>query len=46
MYMIMLMIFFHGIVDRRKALDLISKRDSCQRFSPSQTLNTLRVGLK
>ena len=31
------------MVDQQKALNLISSRDHCQRFSPSQISNTLRV---
>ena len=38
--------FFFGMVDRRKVLKLISSRDQCQRFSPSQTFYIQRAGLE
>ena len=44
--MMMMMNCFCGMVDRRNALSLISNRDHCQRFSPSQISNTLRVGFE
>ena len=37
---------FGGMVDQRKALGLISKRDFSQRFSPSHTSDTPRAGLE
>ena len=37
---------FCGMVDRRKALSLISSRDHCQRSSPSQISDTLRAGFE
>ena len=41
MMMMIMMNFFCAIVDRRKALSLISSRDLCQRSSPSQICDTL-----
>ena len=40
--MTMMMNFFLGIFEQRKALSLISSRDHCQRFSPLQISDTLR----
>ena len=37
---------FCGMVDRRKALSLISSRDHRQRSSPSQISDTLRAGFE
>ena len=37
---------FCGMVDRRKALSLISSRDICQRSSPSQISNMSRTGFE
>ena len=36
---------YSGMVDRGKALNLISSRDHCQRFSSSQISNTLWAGI-
>ena len=41
--MMMMTNCFCGIVDRRKALSLISSRDHCQRSSPSQIFDTPRA---
>ena len=35
-----------GMVDQRKAFNLISSRDQCQRSSPSRISNTLRAGFE
>ena len=43
---LLMMNCFCGIVDRRKALTLISSRDNYQSFSPSQTSDTLRAGFE
>ena len=37
---------FCGMVDRRKAFNLISSRDHCQRSSPSQIFDTPRAGFE
>ena len=37
---------FCGMVDRRKAFNLISSRDHCQRSSPSRISDTPRTGFK
>ena len=37
MMMMMMMNCFFGMVDRQKALNIISSGDYCQRFLPSQT---------
>ena len=44
--MMMMMNCFCGMVDRRKALSLISSRDHCQRSSPSRISDTLRAGFE
>ena len=36
----------YGMVDRRKALSLISSQEHCQRFSPSQISDTPRAGFE
>ena len=41
--MMKMMNCFCGMVDRRKALSLISSRDHCQRFSPSRISDTPRA---
>ena len=41
-----LMNCFCGMVDRRKALSLISSRDHCQRSSPSRISDTPRAGFE
>ena len=46
MMMMMMMNCFCGTVDRRKAFRLVSSRDHCQRSSPSQISDTLRVGFE
>ena len=46
MMMMMMKNCFRGMVDRRKAFSLISSRDHCQRFSPSQISDTLRAGFE
>ena len=38
----MMVICFCGMVDRRKVFSSIHSRDHCQRFLPSQILDTLR----
>ena len=42
--MMMMLNCFCGMVDRGKAFSLISSRDHCQRFSPSQISDTPRAG--
>ena len=44
--MMMMMNCFCGMVDRGKAFSLISSRDHCQRFSPSQISNTPGAGFE
>ena len=44
--LMMMMNCFCGMVDRQKALSLISSRDHCQRSSPSWISETLRVGFE
>ena len=44
--MIMMMNFFCGMVDRRKAFSLISSRDHCQRSSPSRISDTPWAGFE
>ena len=44
--MVMMMNCFCGMVDRRKAFDLVSSRDHCQRFSPSRISDRLRAGFE
>ena len=46
MMMMMIMNCFRGMVDRRKAFSLISSRDHCQRFSPSQITETPQAGFE
>ena len=43
MMMMMIMNCLCGMVDRRKAFNLISSRDHCQRFSPSRISDTPRA---
>ena len=42
----MVMNYFCGVVDRRKAFSFISSRDHCQRFSPLQISNMLPAGFE
>ena len=44
--MMMMMNCFCGMVDRRKAVSLISSRDHCQRFSPSWISDTPQAGFE
>ena len=44
--MMMMMNYFCGMVDRRKAFTLISSRDHCQWSSPSRISGTSRVGFE
>ena len=46
MVMVMMMNFFCGMVDQRKAFSLISSRDHCQRSSPSRISDTPRAGFE
>ena len=46
MMMMMMMNCFCGIVDRRKAFNLISSRDHCQRSSPSRISDTPWAGFE
>ena len=46
MMMMMMMNCFCGMVDRRKAFNLISSRDHCQRSSPPRISDTLRAGFE
>ena len=46
MMMMMMMNSFCGMVDRRKALSLISSRYHCQRSSPSRIFDTPRAGFE
>ena len=46
MMMKMMVNCFCRMVDQRKALSLISKWDHCERFSPLQISDTLRVGFE
>ena len=43
MMMMMIMNYFCGMVDRRKAFNLISSRGHCQRSSPSRISDTLHT---
>ena len=43
---LMMMSCFCGMVDRRKALSLISSRDHCQRSSPSRISDTPQTGFE
>ena len=38
--------FFCGMVDQQKVISLISSREHCQRFSPSQFSDTLQAGFE
>ena len=42
----MLMNCFCGTVDQQKAFSLISSREHCQRFLPSQIFDTPRAGFE
>ena len=42
----MIMNCFWGMADRRKAFSLISSRDGCQRFSPSQISDITGAGFQ
>ena len=44
--MMMMMNYFCGTVDRRKAFSLISSRDHCQKSSPSWISDTPRAGFE
>ena len=44
--MMMMMNSCCGMVDRREALNLISSRDYCQRFWPSQISDTMPLGFE
>ena len=44
--MMMMMNYFCGMVDRRKAFSLISSRDHCQKSSPSRIYDTPQVGFE
>ena len=44
--MMMMMNCFCGMVDRRRALSLISTRDHCQKSSPSRIPDTPRAGFE
>ena len=46
MMMMMMMNCFCGMVDRRRALSLISTRDHCQKSSPSRIPDTPRAGFE
>ena len=46
MMMIMMMNCFRGMVNRRKAFNLISIRDHCQRSAPLQISDTPRTGFE
>ena len=46
MMMMMIMNCFCGMIDRRKALSLISTLDHCQRSSPSRISDTPRAGFE
>ena len=46
MIMMMMMNCYRGIVDRRKAVSLISSWDQCQRSSPSCVSDTLPEGFE
>ena len=46
MMMMMMMNYFCGMVDRRKAFSLISSRDHCQRSSPSRISDTPLAGFE
>ena len=43
---LILMNYFCGMVKRRKPLSLVSNWDHCQRSSPSQISDTMRLGLE
>ena len=44
--MMIMMNCFCGMVDQQKAFSLISSRDHCQRFSPSQISDAPRAGFE
>ena len=44
MMIMMMMNYFCGMIDRRKAFSLISSRDHCQRTSPSRIFGKPRAG--
>ena len=46
MMMMMMMNCFCGMVDRRKAVSLISSWDHCQRSSPSRIFDMARAGFE
>ena len=46
MMMMTMMNCFYGMVHERKAFSLISRRDHCQRSSPSRISDTRRVGFE
>ena len=46
MMMMMMINCFYGLVDRRKAFNLIFSRDHCQIFSPSRISDTPRAGFE
>ena len=45
-FLMMMMNCFCGMVDRRKAFSLISRREHCQRSSPLRISNTPRAGFE
>ena len=46
LFSLMMMNYFCGMADRRKAFSLISSRDHCQRSSPSWISDTPRAGFE
>ena len=46
MMVMMIMNCFFRMIDRRQVFSLISSRDHCQRFSPSQISDTPRAGFE
>ena len=42
----MMISFFGGMVDRRKAFSHMSSRGDCEKFSPSRISDTLRAGFE
>ena len=46
MMMMMMMNYFCGMVDQRMACGIVSSRDHCQRFSPSQLSNMVQATFK
>ena len=46
MVMMMMMNYFCGMVNRRKAVNFVFRQDHCQRFSPSRIFDMPRAGFE